>query len=328
MKHAYRPPHHKIHISRLIKLLHNRHVLAGLLIFCLAFASLLTVQAHRKRAGMNSDAARPATAKQVATRQRHVKRQLHHYFQKISADGTISISFYNLGPVAGSAAAKSPTARRFYQAGTLATSANAHTPVISASTYKLYIAAYLFQQHAAGLYTWTPDAEAGFHRMIVNSANDFAEDTIDTYGPVTLDNFLASQHYYSPAFVSGEAAVTTADSLTRVLKDLATQQGPFRHAKDQQQLLALMRTQVYRTGIPAGAEAAQKGTVVADKVGFLADTNNDAAIVTLPNGERYILVIMTHGHEQNGFSGFPRIAKITTHVQRLVYDPAIVKSLS
>lgn len=329
MKHAYRPPRHKIHISRLIKLFRNRRFLTGFLIFCLVFASFLTVQAHRKnQAATVKTVTRQATSRQITQQQRHVKHRLHSYFKEITADKTTSVSFYNLGPVAGSTAAKSTMARRFYKSGALATSANAHTPEISASTYKLYIAAYLFHQHAAGLYTWTPTAEEGFQRMIVNSANDFAEDTIDTYGPVNLDNYLVSQHYYSPTFVSGQAAITTAYSLTLVLKDLAQQQGPFHHAKDQQKLLSLMKQQVYRTGIPTGAAAANKGTVVADKVGFLADTNNDAAIVTLPNGERYILVIMTHGRGQTGFSGFPRMAKITTHVQKLVYDPSLVKDLT
>jgi len=329
MKHAFRPPRHKIHISWLLPYLRNRRILAGLGIFLLVFASLITVQAHRNRTNQPAAAAnQPANAHQIAQKQRHVKHQLHHYLKSVTADGTASVSFYNLGPVAGSAAAKSATATRFYKPGALATSANAHTPEISASTYKLYIAAYLFHQHAAGLYTWTPAEEDGFQRMIVNSANDFSEDVIDTYGPVALDDYLASRHYYSPTFVSGQVATTTAYSLTLVLKDLATQSGPFSHAKDQQKLLSLMKQQVYRTGIPAGAAAAKKGTVVADKVGFLADTNNDAAIVTLPNGERYILVIMTHGHEQAGFSGFPRMAKIATHVQKLVYDPAIVKGIS
>ncbi|WP_407889613.1 serine hydrolase [Levilactobacillus sp. N40-8-2] len=329
MKHAFRPPGHKIHISRLLPYLRNRRVLAGLGIFLIVLASLITVQAHRNQGNQpTTPAPQPATAHQIAKKQRHVKHQLHHYLKSVTADGTTSVSFYNLGPVAGSAAAKSTMATKFYKSGVLATSANAHTPEVSASTYKLYIAAYLFHQHAAGLYTWTPTEEDGFHRMIVNSANDFSEDVVDTYGPVALNDYLASQHYYSPTFVSGEAATTTAHSLTLVLRDLATQSGSFSHAKDQQRLLSLMKQQVYRTGIPAGAAAAQKGTVVADKVGFLADTNNDAAIVTLPNGERYILVIMTHGHEQTGFSGFPRMAKIATHVQKLVYNPSIVKGLS
>ena len=80
-----------------------------------------------------------------------------------------------------------------------------------------------------------------------------------------------------------------------------------------------MGKQIYRTGIPAGVAAADKGTTVSDKVGFLDDTNNYAAIVTMPNGQKYILVIMTHGHNQSGFSGFPKIAKIAKKVQQIVY---------
>jgi len=53
MKHSYRPPRHKIHISRLIKLFRNRHFLTGLLIFFLVLTSFLTVQAHRNRATLD-----------------------------------------------------------------------------------------------------------------------------------------------------------------------------------------------------------------------------------------------------------------------------------
>jgi len=37
---------------------------------------------------------------------------------------------------------------------------------------------------------------------------------------------------------------------------------------------------------------------------------------------------MTHGHGQTGFSGFPRMAEITTHIQKMMYDPSIVKGLN
>ena len=67
---------------------------------------------------------------------------------------------------------------------------------------------------------------------------------------------------------------------------------------------------------------------MANKVGWYADTNNDAGLVTLPNGQRYILVIMTHGHMQSGFSGFPRIAKITTHIQKMVYGKSATAKLA
>jgi hypothetical protein len=41
----------------------------------------------------------------------------------------------------------------------------------------------------------------------------------------------------------------------------------------------------------------------------------------LPNGEQYILVVLTNGHKQSGFSGFKRIAEITKNVQKIVYGP-------
>jgi len=80
-----------------------------------------------------------------------------------------------------------------------------------------------------------------------------------------------------------------------------------------------MGKQIYRTGIPTGVAQANSGTTVQDKVGFLDDTNNDAAIVTLPNGQKYVLVIMTNGHNQSGLSGFSRIAEIAKNVQKIVY---------
>lgn len=260
------------------------------------------------------------TQRALKANQTALKRRLQHYLNQQTADGTTSISFYNLAPKTGSVAAKSAANRSFYRQGALAVSANAHTPEISASTYKLFMAAYMLQLHHQGVLPWTPENRDGFERMIVHSDNDFAEDTLDTYGLEAVNAFIGAQKWYVPVFVAGNASQTTAYSLTLALKDLALQQAPFAHAADQQWLLRLMGKQVYRTGIPTGAAAATKGTTVTDKVGWYADTNNDAGIVTLPNGQRYILVVMTHGHQQSGFSGFPRIAKITTHIQKMVYN--------
>jgi len=163
--------------------------------------------------------------------------------------------------------------------------------------------------------------------MIVNSDNDFPESILDTYGLAGINEFLSSEGLYTPTFIMNEEAMTTATSLQKMLVKLARADAPFNNAHNRQWLLSLMKQQVYRDGIPAGAAAATKGTLVADKVGWLADTNNDAGIVTLPNGQRYVLVIMTHGHGQTSFTGFPRMAKITKHVQKLVYNPQLVKNL-
>ncbi|WP_143461334.1 serine hydrolase [Levilactobacillus enshiensis] len=318
--------------SFLGKLYKYRTYLLGLVILVVGIASIVGVQAHQKNAAENATTslaeAKGPTPHEITVQQKRLKHKLNRYLKSVTSDGTASVSFYNLGPTAGSSAAKSQTTRQFYKQGKLATSANAHTPMVSASTYKLFIAAYLFHQNHLGYYDWTLTEKEGFQRMIVNSENDFAEGVLDTYGLTTLDDFIASEGWYTPTFVANQASVTTAYSLTLLLKKLARQQAPFNHLHDQQWLLSLMRKQIYRTGIPAGAATAKKGTVAADKVGFLGDTNNDAAIVTLPNGQRYVLVIMTHGHGQSGFSGFPRMAEITTHIQKMMYDPSIVQGLN
>ena len=50
-----------------------------------------------------------------------------------------------------------------------------------------------------------------------------------------------------------------------------------------------MKANVYRQGIPAGANGQ-----VADKVGFMDNLLHDAAIVYSPNGT-YVLAVMTEG---------------------------------
>lgn len=321
-------PKHLKPVSPLWKRYRRLLILTGCLLICLG--GIWSVHTHRAVSAQKvTSPATPApvTTTQIRHQQRQVKAELKRYLHQQTADGTTSISFYNLGALPKSAAAKDHLTKTFYQPGQLAVSAHAHTAEVSASTYKLYIAAYLFTVHRQTHTAWTPTDQAGFENMILHSANDFSEATLAQSGLSALNQFIHSEHWTTPVFISGEAAQTTAASLTLVLRQLATQRAPFDHAADQQWLLKLMRHQDYRTGIPAGAQTAQRGTTVADKVGWFADTNNDAGIVTLPNGERYILVILTHGHGQTGFSGFPRIAKITTHIQRLVYDPHWVKTL-
>lgn len=309
---------------------YRRVILTTALVVILSVAGIWTFQNHQALSAKTSLAEKTAaqpTTKQVTAGQAQLKHRLQRYLDHETADGTTSISFYNLGPQNHTTAAKSATTRRFYHQGDLAVASNAHTPEISASTYKLFMAAYMLNLHHQGLLPWTPENQTGFEQMIVHSENDFAEDTLNTYGLESVNAFIGAQKWYVPVFVAGNASQTTAYSLTLALKDLALRQAPFNHRSDQKWLLSLMRKQVYRTGIPAGAAAANKGTTVADKVGWYADTNNDAGIVTLPNGQRYVLTVMTHGHLQSGFSGFPRIAKITTHIQKMVYDPNVVQNL-
>lgn len=258
------------------------------------------------------------TEQAIKKKQKIIKYNLSSYLSSVTADGTASVSFYNLGATKGSSAAKAKDAK-VYQEGSLQTESNAYSVQTAASTYKLYIAAYLMQQKLNGNFSWTTDNTDGFERMIVNSENDFSEAQIANYGTNALNTFNKSQGWYPAVFQTGEGVQTTSYSLQLLLKDLEAGTGAFQNKSDQAKILNLMGKQVYRTGIPTGVAEANAGTTVQDKVGFLDDTNNDAAIVTLPNGQKYILVIMTNGHNQSGFSGFPRIAEIAKNVQKIVY---------
>jgi len=236
----------------------------------------------------------------------------------VTKDGTASVSFYNLGATSGSSTSNRTDAK-LYQKGSLEVESNASEVRTAASTYKLYLAAYLMNQKLHGNFSWTDENLDGFSKMIVNSENDFSEAEVAKYGATALSNFAKKQGWYSSVFQEGQAASTTSHSLQLLLEDLESGSGAFQNSSDQKKILNLMGRQVYRSGIPTGANEADTGTTVQDKVGFLDDTNNDAAIVTLPNGQKYILVIMTNGHNQSGLSGFSRIAEITKNVQKIVY---------
>ncbi|HJF86665.1 MAG TPA: class A beta-lactamase-related serine hydrolase [Companilactobacillus farciminis] len=254
--------------------------------------------------------------KAIKKKRKIIKTNLTNYLNTVTADGTASVSFYNLG---NDDSNSNSEYNQVYQDGSLEVESNASTVKTAASTYKLYLSAFLMGQKQNGNFSWTSDNNTGFTKMIVNSENDFAEEQIDNYGADTISSYLKQQGYYDNVFEDGQAAQTTSYSLELLLRDLANGTGSFENSSDQQKLLNLMGKQIYRTGIPTGVAQANSGTTVQDKVGFLDDTNNDAAIVTLPNGQKYVLVIMTNGHNQSGLSGFSRIAEIAKNVQKIVY---------
>lgn len=273
---------------------------------------------HNIYASTDNNDTNTTTNQAIKKKQKIIKTNLTNYLSTVTADGTASVSFYNLGATDGSSASNSNDAK-LYQKGSLQVESNAYTAQTVASTYKLYLAAYLMNQKLKGRFSWTDANNEGFTKMIVNSENDFAEEQIEKYGASTLSNFAKNQGWYPSVFQTGQAAQTTSYSLQLLLENLETGSGVFSNTSDRSKILNLMGKQVYRTGIPTGVAEANEGTTVQDKVGFLNDTNNDAAIVTLPNGQKYILVIMTNGHNQSGLSGFSRIAEIAKNVQQIVY---------
>lgn len=316
---------------------HNRRrwELRGIIVGVACIAILLTVYASTQNMGHTQSAADTtgdtvtgkivkklsstsnATDIKKARRLRIIKQNLQSYLDKVTSDGTASVSFYSLDSTASTGDA-SQVSDVVSGAGTLSVNSNAHTWVTAASTYKLYIAAYLLHQRQLGNYSWTNTTRDGFERMIVESANDYPESVLSRYGESNISRYVKSAGWGGPVFTEGSAAVTTAYSLRLLLTSLANGTGAFSNTADRNYLLNLMGKQEYRAGIPAGVASVTKGATVQDKVGFLDDTNSDAGIVTLPSGQRYVMVILTHGRNQATLD-FARIKTIAAKVQTIVY---------
>ncbi|GFH40066.1 serine hydrolase [Lactococcus insecticola] len=164
---------------------------------------------------------------------------------------------------------------------------------VSASTYKLFIARFILAEIASHKLSWTSPYENetirdGITQMIVNSDNNFPEWVIATYGADTIEAYLKSVGYQG-LWADPNQAQTSASDLTKVLQYYYLH----RQNADVKFLLGLMKTQEFRTGIPAGTPS-----VVADKVGFIDYYKNDAGIVFAKRP--YILVVMTN--HQTDFS--------------------------
>lgn len=162
-----------------------------------------------------------------------------------------------------------------------------------ASTYKLFVAYALLKQIEDGQRHWDDDAAAGqtisqcFDNMIINSDNTCAEWLGGQIGWRTITDMIhAAGISGATSLYSPRGFVATADDEALFLIKLQT--GQLLNPDSTGRLLDVMRRQVYRAGIPAGA-----GAAVADKVGFLDGLLHDAAIVYAPSGT-YVLVIMTN----------------------------------
>lgn len=157
---------------------------------------------------------------------------------------------------------------------------------VTASTYKLFVAYSLMKQIDAGKRDWDSNA-ACFNKMISYSDNACAENFLNSLGLSNVTKDIQAIGLKNSTFMKSGGPFTTANDLTLLLGMIAT--GQNFSSINQQRLVAAMKANVYRKGIPAGAN----GTV-ADKVGFLSGLLHDAAIVYGPNGT-YVLAIMTDG---------------------------------
>ncbi len=163
---------------------------------------------------------------------------------------------------------------------------NGDKQFVTASTYKLFVAYSLMKQIDAGKRDWGSN-EACFNKMISLSDNACAESFLNSLGLSTVTKDIQAVGLKNSTFMKSGGPYTTASDLTLMLGMIAT--GQNFSSTNQQRLIAAMKGNVYRKGIPAGVN----GTV-ADKVGFLNGLLHDAAIVYGPNGT-YVLAIMTDG---------------------------------
>lgn len=182
---------------------------------------------------------------------------------------------------------------------------------VSASTYKAFLSLVLFDKIRSGELHWNDsilgyDMATCLEKTIVLSANECAEELLDKFGRTNINNFLYGRGISrTTTFTNTTSAQTSAADLNRLM--IGIHNGSLLSGDDRSNLLDKMSRQIYRRGIPAGS----KGTVQ-DKVGFLWDYLNDAAIVHHPKGT-YAMTILTKG------SSWENIAQITRDVEGIMY---------
>lgn len=196
-------------------------------------------------------------------------------------------------------------------APSLSAGGKASQSMTAASTYKLFVAVMLLHKIDAKDIK-DDETIAGatvgscLEKMIVQSDNPCAEGFVEKLKRRDINEFFYSRGYSrGTTFTHAETAKTTASDLTKLLQDITD-------AKDikpesRERLLALMKRQQYRQGIPAGT-----GAAVADKVGFLGGVLNDAGTIAHPRGT-YHLAILTNGQS------WAKIAEITRKIESLMY---------
>lgn len=214
------------------------------------------------------------------------------YVEDVSRGGNIQVSVRQLSGAGWSA------------------SSDAGKSVVAASTYKLYIAAVLFDKINAGQMNWhdsvlSSNTDECLRNMIVHSANNCSEHWISQWGSRNINSSLYTKGISSATTFTNPTAQTSVNDLTTLLAGL--ERRTMFNQSDADKLIGIMKQQVYRRGIPEGSRG-----VVADKVGFLWDYLSDAAIVYHPQGT-YVLAIMTKGES------WGKIAEITRQIETIMY---------
>jgi beta-lactamase class A len=195
--------------------------------------------------------------------------------------------------------------------GKWSASARADESIPSASTYKLFVAKWLFDQMDKGLIHWDDPmldttVSVCFDRMTIASTNPCAEAWLAQAGRANFNQYIwglgVSQ---GTNFNMPDATHTTANDLQKMM--LGLNDGSLYSGANRDRLLHSLSVHPYRDGIPAGS-----GGQVWDKVGFLWNYVHDTAIVKHPKGT-YVMTIMTGG------GSYTAIANLTREIERIMY---------
>lgn len=181
----------------------------------------------------------------------------------------------------------------------------------SASTYKLFVALAVLKRVEAGQMSWgepvvdSRNLEKCFDDMIVLSDNPCPLALIKKIGANNLQKEAKDLGLQGINFLDTQSFKMTASDLAKFAAMLESGQLPIASASHYK-LLAAMKRNVHRQGIPAGSS----GTV-ADKVGFIDAFLHDVGVVYGTNGGTYALAILTEG------SSWGDIAELTKRIEAL-----------
>jgi vancomycin resistance protein YoaR len=195
--------------------------------------------------------------------------------------------------------------------GQWSASAKADESIPSASTYKLFVTKWLFDQMDKGLVQWDDPmldttVSVCFDRMTIASTNPCAESWLAQAGRSNFNQYIYGLGFSNgTSFTMPDATHTTANDLQKMM--LGINGGSIMNGANRDRLYRSLSTHPYRYGIAAGS-----GGQVYDKVGFLWDYVHDTAIVRHPKGT-YVMTIMTKGQS------YATIASLTREIERIMY---------
>lgn len=172
-------------------------------------------------------------------------------------------------------------------------SANGDKQYHPASTYKLFVAYGVIKRIEANQWKWNDQVggttvDECLTRMIVNSDNACAEafaEKIGGWGAVQTD--VKATGATGTNLNLGEPVGTVKDQVLFLTK---LQNNQLMKQENRDKLLALMKRQQYRAGIPSGVKFD-----VADKVGFLGANLHDSGLIYTPHGVYALSIYSTGG---------------------------------